>query len=313
MIEWTVLLTPLVVLPIVLLFRFVGCGTTLPEEPVTQQFKQPVDYPKYILGDNPPGADAVPSPQPQFQPKKANVIAYWRLVEPGLDPGVAADQAGFQNGEFKRSTSVETKPGDFAPGQSLLDSAPTDNCRFFNGGFVFVDYKSGLYTDQFTIEAWVNGAFTSGPSYTLFDATGHYRRPFENTEDFHGFRVLVEGGRWQIRLAGAPDSLFLDKGPLVSSGRHHVAVGMEDSPLLVNGKRFYFYINGKYTTHADTQDYSRPDGAPLLIGVGRETADPANMAQLIDPVRGHVQEVVLHRKSLSGPELENHVFINKAS
>lgn len=310
MIEWTVLLTPLVVLPIVLLFRFVGCGTTL-SQPVTEQFAQPVDYPKYILGDNPPGADAVPFPQPPFQPKKANVIAYWRLVEPGLDPGVAADQAGFQDGGFKESTSGDTTPGEFASGQPLLDSAPTDICRFFNGGFVFIDYKSGLYTDQFTIEAWVNGKFTSGHSYTLFDATGRYRRPYETSEDYHGFRVLVEGGRWQVRLAGAPDSLFLDKGPFVPPGRHHVAVSMEDSP--VNGKRFSFFINGKFTTHADTQDYSRPDGAPLLIGVGRGTADPADMSQLIDPVRSHVQEVVLHRKPLSSLELSNHVFINKAS
>ena len=82
---------------------------------------------------------------------------------------------------------------------------------------------------------------------------------------------------------------------------------------LANGKRFSFFIDGKNTAHADTQAYSRPDGAPLLIGVGRRTGNPADMAQLIDPVRSNVQEVVLHNKPLSSLELLNHVSINKAS
>lgn len=312
MIEWAFVLTPLLVLPIVLLFRFVGCGIdAVGEGPVTQQVKGPPDYAKYILGENPVG-DPVLWPQPQFQPKKANVIAYWRLVEPGLDTGVAADQVGFQNGEFRKSTSVETKPGDFGPGQALIDSAPNDKCRFFNGGFVFVEYRSDLYTDEFTIEAWVNGAFASGSIYTLFHAGGRYLRPFDNAGAYHGFAVFVEGGRWQVGLSGATANVF-DEGPLAPSGRHHVAVSMRDSPFPGKGKRFSFFINGKPAGQEDRLGYSRPDGAPLLIGVGRGTANPTDMTQLDDSVRSHVQEVVLHRKALSQPEIENHVFINKKS
>ena len=53
MTEWIIVLTPLLVLPIVLLFRFVGCGSPeLSNEPVTQQVPAgPPRYRDYILPD----------------------------------------------------------------------------------------------------------------------------------------------------------------------------------------------------------------------------------------------------------------------
>ena len=89
---WLLLLTPLLVLPIVTLFRFVGCGTVL-------DLSEPVDnlsYPKYLLGDS---KDVATQKNPGVHPKKADIIGYWRLVDAEGNP--AKDEVGFQNGLYK--------------------------------------------------------------------------------------------------------------------------------------------------------------------------------------------------------------------
>ena len=100
MTEWIIVLTPLLVLPIVLLFRFVGCGgPELSNEPVTQQVPAgPPRYRDYILPD-PENSNPGTVKNAFVVPKAGDVIAYWRLVD---DFGtVAIDEKGFQHGTYQ--------------------------------------------------------------------------------------------------------------------------------------------------------------------------------------------------------------------
>src|SRR5512135_3577136 len=140
MTEWAVVLTPLLVLSIVLLFRFVGCGLDV----VGQAPPKPPDYRKYILGDpNNPGEVL----HPKVKPNGADVTAYWRLVD-DASATAAKDEKGFQDGNYRTSTDPDTVPGDFVTGQSsLILSDPGVMGRLFNGGYVLVPAKSNLFTD----------------------------------------------------------------------------------------------------------------------------------------------------------------------
>jgi len=75
MIDWAFVLTPLLVLPIALMFSFVGCSD-FGEGP--SAVVKPPRYRDYIMGvhDNPGTV-----PHPDFKPNVADVIAYWRLVD----------------------------------------------------------------------------------------------------------------------------------------------------------------------------------------------------------------------------------------
>ena len=85
---------------------------------------------------------------------------------------------------------------------SLIVSDPGPIGRFFNGGYVLVPAKNGLFTDEFTIEAWILPGFAAGSEHTLFDAGGHYRAPFDSSADFHGFRIYATAARsWQVSLS----------------------------------------------------------------------------------------------------------------
>src|ERR1044071_3865180 len=164
MAEWAFVLTPVLVLPIVLLFRFVGCaqlaglGGPEPDPVIPPEPEKVPRYRDYIMGVlNNPGS----VPNAAVQPNKADVIAYWRLIDEPADP-VAHDEKQFQHGEFRTVPSLtqiagsEGAQGNFFTGQhSLIKSDPKVMCRKFSGGFVVVPYIDDLYTDQFTIEAWV--------------------------------------------------------------------------------------------------------------------------------------------------------------
>ena len=98
MTEWILFLPPLLVLPIVLLFRFVGCGEQLalaqpdpaptPQPtptpaptptppPDTEKRGPPPRYRDYILGLDLTG-DVIDK---SIVPNGADVVAYWRLID----------------------------------------------------------------------------------------------------------------------------------------------------------------------------------------------------------------------------------------
>ena len=352
MIDWTLVLTPLTVLPIVVLFRFVGCAAIagleepeakppedipLPERPPTPSPPPPVpppppvdtkppNYRKYILGETPnPG---LVNKNPGVVPNAANVIAYWRMVDAATS-SVADDEKDFQNGEYKAghvlpvidhtptaAGSEGRNPGNFLLGEnSLIDSDPTVDCRYFNGGYVIVPYKPGLYSDQFTIEAWIStGALALDFDHTLFDAGGVYAFPAGSGAVDRGFRLYANrNGRWQVRMGPGMTDLFATPlPPIVPVGaRTHVALTVENDGTGGVGKKVTLYVDGKATNTATVPSYAPPDGAPLYIGVENTANAPTANANLRNPVLCRIQEVVLHREALPKELIENHVDINR--
>ena len=202
-------------------------------------------------------------------------------------------------------------PGHFLLGEdSLIDSDPTVDCRYFNGGYVIVPYKPGLYSDQFTIEAWVStGALALDFDHTLFDAGGVYGFPTGSGAVERGFRLYANrNGRWQVRMGPGLNELFAAP-PIVPLGaRTHVALTVaNDGP----GKKVTLYVDGKATNTATLTSYAPPDGAPLYIGVENTANAPTASENLRNPVLCRIQEVVLHRVALSKELIENHVDINR--
>ena len=198
---WTFLLAPLLVLPILLLFRFVGCGLDVvgsgpaAEQPPAQPPPPPASLPPPSQPPQPPsdgkppnyrdyimGEPTTGTPKHPIKPNKADVIAYWRLTDPAGST-VAKDEKGFQDGTYVSGTALlnvnptaaiggsEAAPGDIEGKPGLIVSDPAALGRSFKGGFVRVPFKPDLYTDEFTIEAWILPP-TLRPNYEhmLFDA-----------------------------------------------------------------------------------------------------------------------------------------------
>ncbi|MGH7359907.1 MAG: LamG domain-containing protein, partial [Candidatus Rokuibacteriota bacterium] len=196
---------------------------------------------------------------------------------------------------------------------SLIDSDPLVDCRFFNGGYVLVPYKPGLYSDQFTIEAWVKiDALALDFDHTLFDAGGVYAFPAGSGAGPRGFRLFADRNRsWQVRMGPGLNDL-LAQPPLVPLGaRTHVALTVANDGPAGGGKKVTLYVDGKVAGTATVTSYAPPDGAPLYIGVENTANAPTANANLRNPVLCRIQEVVLHREALPKELIENHVDINR--
>src|SRR5438067_6103928 len=107
MTDWIFLLTPLLVLAIVLLFRFVGCG--------------------HLQGapDDEPASSPTPAGPPKYRDSimaEPNLVAYWRLVEAdGLT--AAKDEKGFHDAIYVTTSPIPDDPArksQGAPGDFLF-------------------------------------------------------------------------------------------------------------------------------------------------------------------------------------------------
>ena len=315
MTDWAFIVVPLLVLPIVLLFRFIGCG-----------------YSGVATGSGPDKPAITPGYRATIM-AETSVIGYWRLVDDAFAKK-AKDEIGpnRRDGEYRLGPALlDEKPGDLGSGSAgsegpaggfsfpsqpgLIASDPTAKTRLFSGGHVRVPYTSGLYTDEFTIEAWIEKGWQqkAGYQHVLFSAGGRYAAPLATDEHFHGFMVFANGeGRWEVQF-------FTDDGvvsgpsmplPIVPSGKPtHIAVIVKNEVGSFTSKIWDIYVDGKVVGPGTVKSYSRPDGAPLFIGVGGRTPDKDNPNPRF-PILSRVQEVVLHNKALSQEEIQNHVKIN---
>jgi hypothetical protein len=324
-IDWLVLLTPLLVLPILLLFRFAGCGqllatddgVVLPERPQGP----PTSYPDYILGKP---AQPGQVPHDAIPPDAAAVVAYWRLVDPGPPPPSnfalpAKDQKAFRNGTYRDAPAQpapvgvsEANNGDMTVQATGLIAAADGGCRLYNGGYVLVEFVDGLYPDEFTIEAWVRrhwGPNVTGFEHVLFEAGGNYVHPPGTPRARRGFRLWAdEENRWQFHLAPTQGTLFGTSLPAVPNALVHVAVSVASE---AGGKRVRFYVGGAEAGNVTAAAYSPAVAAPLLMAAANAQNDPSLAPQTHRPFIGEIQEVVLHRKALSPQEVENHFQLGK--
>jgi hypothetical protein len=341
MTDWTWVLTPLLVLPIVLLFRFLGCGDQLPED---QPLAARPNYRDFILGKlTGLKAGDVKNTQSSALPKAADVIGYWRLIEPGTKKVTgdistqvtkAKDENLFQDGTYievhgppnppypfeapdslaPNSPGSEQAPGTFEfnqPGLIVTDAAA--KCRKYNGGYVLIPSKPGLFTDEFTIEAWVDVQWNPTPKFdhVLFDCVGRYALPTETNEFYRGFRIFADGGNhWQVFVP--PTTVVFKSPPLVPRGTPtHVAVSFAKGAN-PGERRASLFVNGKLAAGPELVPfYLTPEKSPLIIGAANEEPKPTNARRMRKPVLSSIQEVVLHRTALTPEAIENHFDLNR--
>lgn len=304
MTELVLLLTPLLVLPVVLLFRFVGCAEIAGlEDPAPVPAPAPVPQP------------VIPNYRDIVMQDKADIIGYWRLTDPYNE---AFDETGKHNGSYRESKRDEVIPGEFITFPSLVPTKPTVSCRFYNGGYVIVPAHSNLFTLEFTIEAWVRPDFGSGEEHTVFQAGGFYRAPFQPSPAYHGFRIFATAGRaWQVELA--PAGAVFTMPPLVPLGKDPTHLAVSVKRATPSTMRLVLYINGKSARDiGGLQFYQEPAGAPLLMAVQGKEADPASLESQSDPavalpLRGALQEVVLYRTVRTPEQIDAHFKLGGGS
>src|SRR3982750_1798524 len=137
MAQWILWVVPLLALPIVGLFRFIGCE---PFDPAPAPGPPSPRYRDYLMGDP---RDVQSQVNSNVRPNPKNIIGYWRLIDSGT---VAADETTHaRHGEFKSGEPIdshqptstgpgtEPAPGTFISGlPSLIASDKLATCRSFN-------------------------------------------------------------------------------------------------------------------------------------------------------------------------------------
>ena len=326
MIDWTYVAVPFLVLPIVMLFRFVGCpaftGSDAPSPPGTPVPGEPPNYSDYLLGvTSGTVKDGVPA-------TPADIIAYWRLVNQPVS-GVAADEVHGHDGTF-----VEVTGGIFYAGKPSLITATEDDrkdtCSDFEGGYVIVPYKDGLYENMaqgnFTIECWLHPQWNQSPKaalHTLFYAGGHYQSPTQFAAQQNGLHIYAdENNGWQVDILPNPSphdgSQVPPKPPMAPNvifniPTHLVVVLRKNASALTD---IELWMNGyqAFAVKDALVALAVPLGAPLLIGVANgSTVDPQLAAATVTPInpfQGEIQEVVLYRRALTAKEILTHYRLN---
>jgi hypothetical protein len=272
-------------------------------------------YRNYIMGDP---KDVTAQRHPQVQPNAANVVGYWRLVDA---TSTAKDETGARDGTYKggspfsqRFPSATTPGSNSAPGTfiggrpSLVASDQVARCRNFNGGYMVVKDSAGFYTDEFTIEAWVDskGLLNAvGFRRMLLSAGGLFSAPAGQPPAFHGFKLFADGDRWQAQLFPQESAVFAPPLPIVSGGPTHVALTVGKADSIGVKRQVSLFVNGKLTVRSIVDLYSPSSGTDLYIGIDNSTPGQGPFTGDM-PMLADIQEVVLHKAVLSQEEIENH-------
>ena len=139
--EWYLVLTPLLLLPVFLLFHFVGCDALFGLDEVA-------DIKKY---------------QERVE-AQSSLVAYWRLQEQNTDPQ-AHDQKMSHPGFYvptaptpAQGTSSQAATGNVWQFQPAVraPAPPGDTTSVdFEGGYIVIPSDDSLKSTSFTVEAWV--------------------------------------------------------------------------------------------------------------------------------------------------------------
>jgi len=335
MTEWYFWLTPLAVLPVLLLLRFIGCssftsadGVSYEEKPAPTPPPPTVpDYPKTISGEK----DAAGNPV---------LISYWRFQEPGTTPipGTAKDEKGLNHGTYKVATMAKIA-SDHSPATAqptgtltlgapgLLGFDPADTSMEVQGGFVEVAPSLTLNTPQFTVEAllfpmWDQTPANQGLYYCVMESSGPL-----GTKKL-GFGIY--GGpqdashlntpyRWQVWLGNGTQfkqvmqtSVPSRPPALIEFNKiNYLAVTFDGTML-----RLYSYFSGKNMDDVlalqETITAYSPNagvGVPLFMGMGLDLFSPfPTTLKNRYPFHGKMQELAVYRSALSTDRIASHIM-----
>ena len=293
--DWVLALTPLLVLPIFLLFRFIGCDKVVGLEPV--HF----------------------TPYDELVGKDPNLVAYWRLGDQNSAPQ-AADQKGANPGYYGQPPATSGSgpsqggTGEALQGQpGLIGDDKNATSVDFEGGYVVVPFADGvLNTPTFTVEAWVlPGAWQPGFTHAIVTAAETVAGVNRGFSIYARWNAAMQQVFWSASVGTG--SIFVElTGPVVAPATKayfaltydgttatlFVATALDKwdavQPVLVSG---YLPIqaNGLYI------------GANNLTPPPPLPPPPPQPAPPVDyPFIGQIQEVALYNAPLSQTTLESH-------
>jgi hypothetical protein len=297
MTESLILLIAILVLPVIMLLAFAGCGKVIPLE-------QTPSEPNKQAGQNDGKSD------PQTQPKYheiilnepgADIAGYWRFEETSGTTAEDSDKLEPRNGEYKNLTGIAR--GQIRPLKGVTDNKVVE----FLGtqGYVEVAYHGLLNPSSLSVDLWVKPKGTSA-SQVLF---GSYELD-SNKKMAHGFvlDLLQTPLRVRARLGNEtspPISLEANLGSGNQlDGWQHVVLTYNDST-----KQLTLYVNGNIGQPAQLtaqKGYIPAVNTPLRMGAGQIEGPGPQAGDVGHYFAGYLDEVVLYRTVLSAGQVKKH-------
>jgi len=287
---WVYLAVPVSILPIVLLFGFVGCG--LSDEPVDRPETPPPD-PYHTVIENTP-----------------DLVAYWPL---GDSKGTTARDAvgpapdGSHPGTYKTWTAPAdpTFEADAANGVLTLGQPgliPNDQSRqsiAVDGGYVEVPFADVLNTTEFTVEVIVrtNWDDTAIAAYRLVLAS---REEVGVDVNIRGLTLFANPtNNWEARIG-----LDTPTAAAAVAGAPPISLGTTDFlAVTYDGTTLALYVNGDLRGSVEPGTAYGPNISRPLYIAARE--DPAGMPTY--PFKGQLQEVAYFARALTQDEIVAHL------
>ncbi len=326
MTTWQLWLTPVAVLAVLLLFRFVGCNLVFTAEPIT-----PGTYSEEVMKDLP--------------------VAYWRMQEtiatttvPG---GTVTSETGAHDGvlaiaqnplpDDPASMSPEADPLRLEIGvtANLVALDPSATCFRVQGGLVGVAHSPQLNTPQFTIEAFVrpewavNDPLRFGRYYCLFESSD---QPAAGSTVPKRFGVALYAGPEDPTTPNTPYryQLWVGNGTGFVQVKELVPVPnpTKEAPLVVaaptyvaatfDGAQAFLWV---YSADRDIEhvkyELTLPPYMPApsgnltigITGVRRSVVAPfPGPSRFMYPLSGNMQEVAYYDKALSEARILSHLM-----
>lgn len=314
---WYYLLTPLAVLAVFSLFRFVGCQLVFPLEGVTVE----ADFPTAILNTKDGNGDPL-------------LVSYWRLQQLA-ETEPALDETGLNPGSYQRPTqnlpqiASELSPAgspDVAarlvlgqPGLLVTPPNPANTAMEVFGGFVEIPFSASLNLESFTIEAivvptWENVISSARPG--RLRAVFEFGGPLPKTSG-----VALYGGpsdpaqpetglyKWQVWMGNGTTFTLAAMGTDILFNQPNFLALTYDAPT--RELRLFVYHTGvdgdRIKTTKIDQDYAiHGVTVPARIGAGRSVF--SDNTRPLYFFQGRIQEVVFFRAALSESQISTHVL-----
>ena len=168
-----------------------------------------------------------------------------------------------------------------------------------------------------SFECWINTPNTkSDYQHQLLFAGGEFAGPNDTTPRFHVLQIFIDAKTlYQAFITAGTTNLWKNSTFVSQDMPTHFVARMSKDPN--NGETIVeLVVNGKSIDKGSIGVFSRPDGAPLFIGIMNNNTsgdvDPTHAVPLF-PAEAIIQEVVLYNRMLTDQEIQTHINLNKKS